>query len=44
MSGEKYAYNNDDDDEYEPCSKKIMPSLFAWFLLISSTSAYFTLV
>lgn len=33
-----------DDDEHEPCSKKIMPALFAWFLLISTSSSYFTLV
>ncbi|CAF0770552.1 unnamed protein product [Brachionus calyciflorus] len=38
-----YDLNNDDDD-YEPCSKKLLPSLFAWFLLISSSSSYFTLV
>lgn len=33
-----------DDDEHEPCSKKIMPALFAWFLLISTSASYFTLV
>lgn len=32
------------EDEYEPCSKKLLPSLFAWFLLIGTTSSYFTLV
>ncbi|RNA03640.1 palmitoyltransferase ZDHHC5 [Brachionus plicatilis] len=37
------AYD-DPDDDYEPCSKKLLPSLFAWFILISSTSSYFTLV
>ncbi len=33
-----------DDDDHEPCSKKIMPALFAWFLLISTSASYFTLV
>lgn len=33
-----------DDMSYHPCSKKIMPSLFAWFLLIATSSAYFTMV
>ncbi len=33
-----------DDDEHEPCSKRVMPALFAWFLLISASSSYFTLV
>jgi hypothetical protein len=31
MSGEKYGYNDHhdlDDDEYEPCSKKIVTVLF----------------
>jgi palmitoyltransferase ZDHHC5/8 len=36
--------NNNDDDDHEPCSKKVMPALFAWFLLISTSSSYFTLV
>ena len=23
-----------DDDEHEPCSKKIMPALFAWYFTL----------
>lgn len=40
MNGDEYY----DDDEHEPCSKKVMPALFAWFLLISTSASYFTLV
>ena len=40
MHGDDYY----EDDEHEPCSKKIMPALFAWFLLISTSASYFTLV
>ena len=32
MNNKDYANNDNDyyDDDYQPCSKKIMPSLFAW--------------
>jgi len=40
---EKHAASSDDED-YEPCTKKILPCLFAWCLLISSSAAYFTIV
>ena len=34
----------DDYKDNETCAKRVMPALFAWFLLISASSTYFTLV
>ena len=35
---------HDDYKDNETCAKRVMPALFAWFLLISASSTYFTLV
>lgn len=35
---------NDDYKDNETCAKRIMPALFAWFLLISASSTYFTIM
>lgn len=36
--------DDDGNDERETCSKKRLPSFFAWFLLLSASGTYFILV